>query len=91
MKAVTIHIEEELFAALEEICSWKEQDESQVFTDALIKYVETEQLKRSLQEKDNHIGLSLLKLYEELVAEDIELAEQGITDYQKMLEEVDAM
>jgi len=85
MKAVTIHIEEELFNTLEEICDWKGQNESQVFIDALRKYVEAERLKRSLEET------ALIKLYEELAAEDIELAEQGITDYQKMLREADTM
>ena len=65
MKTVTIHIEDELFTALEEVCGWKGQNESQVFTDALTKYVKAEQLKRSLQKT------TLTRLYEGLTAEDI--------------------
>ena len=51
--------------------------------DILRKYTQAERLRRSLQDP------ALIALYEELVVEDVALAESGMADYQQGLELAD--
>ena len=83
MKTLPLTIDDDLDAALEAACAEQGRDKSEVVAEILRKYVETERLKRSLQDP----GLSAL--YEQLAAEDSALAEQGMADYQDMLEAAD--
>jgi hypothetical protein len=70
-------------AALAALRAEQGRNEPEVVADVLRRYVETERLKRMLQDP------ALAQLYEELAAEDKALAEEGVSEYQQTLQEAD--
>lgn len=70
-------------AALAALRAKQGRNETEVVADVLRRYVETERLKRMLQDP------ALAQLYEELAAEDKALAEEGVSEYQQTLQEAD--
>lgn len=83
MKTVLLNLDDELDAALETVCAERGRDKTDVVREVVRKYVEVERLKRSLQDP------SLAELYQQLAAEDVALAEEGMASYRQMLEEAD--
>lgn len=83
MKTLSLRLDDELDAALEAVCAEQGRDKAEVVTEVVRKYVETERLKRTLQDP------SLAELYQQLAGEDVALAEEGMADYHQMLEEAD--
>jgi len=83
MKTLPIKLDDELDAALEAVCAERGLTKHQLAADLLRRYVEAEQLKRTLQDPD------LVALYQELASEDVALAEEGMAEYKQMLEAAD--
>jgi predicted transcriptional regulator len=83
MKTLALRLDDELDAALEAVCAEQGRDKIDVITDIVRKFVEAERLRRSLQDP------TLAELYQQLAAEDIALAEEGMAEYQQRLEETD--
>jgi metal-responsive CopG/Arc/MetJ family transcriptional regulator len=83
MKNLPVKIDDELDAALDVVCAEHGLKKTELVVDIVRKYVETERLKRALQDP------SLAALYEQLAAEDVSLAEEGMADYQQILESAD--
>jgi hypothetical protein len=83
MKTISIPIEDQLDAALEIVAAKQGRDKVQMVADLVRKFVAEEGLKTDLQNP------ALAKLYPELKAEDIALAEEGIADYQQTLTRAD--
>ena len=83
MKTISLRIDDEVDAALAALCAEQGRNETEVVADVLRRYVETERLKRMLEDP------ALAQLYEELAAEDRALAEEGMAEYQQTLQEAD--
>jgi hypothetical protein len=83
MKPLPVKLDDELDAALEAVCVEQGRTKVDLVTDILRQYVETERLRRTLQDP------TLVALYQQLEAEDAALAEQGIPEYRQMLEAAD--
>jgi len=83
MKTISLRLDDELDAALEAVCKEQGRDKADVVTDIVRKYVEIEKLKRTLQDP------ALAELYQQLAVEDVALAEEGMAEYQRMLEATD--
>ena len=69
MKTISLSLDDDVNAALAALCAEQGRDEPEVVAEVVRRYVETECLKKSLQDPE------LAKLYEDLVAEDKTLAE----------------
>jgi len=82
-KTVTIVLDDELDAALEEICLEQGRTKGDLIVELLRKFVEDERLRLDLNSSE------LAELYQALVNEDVTLAEEGMADYQRMLKETD--
>jgi predicted transcriptional regulator len=83
MKTFPLRLDDELDAALEAVCKGLGRDKADVVTDIVRKYVETERVKHALRDP------ALVALYEQLAAEDVALAEEGMAEYRGMLEATD--
>jgi predicted transcriptional regulator len=82
-KTVTIVLDDELDAALEEICLEQGRTKGDLIVELLRKFVEDERLRFELNSSE------LAELYQALVNEDVTLAEEGMADYHRMLKETD--
>jgi predicted transcriptional regulator len=82
-KTVTIVLDDELDAALEEICLEQGRTKGELIVELLRKFVEDERLRFELNSSE------LAELYQALVNEDVALAEEGMADYHRMLKETD--
>jgi predicted transcriptional regulator len=82
-KTVTIVLDDELDAALEEICLEQGRTKGDLIVELLRKFVEDERLRFELNSSE------LAELYQALVNEDVALAEEGMADYHRMLKETD--
>jgi predicted transcriptional regulator len=82
-KTMTIVLDDELDAALEEICLEQGRTKGDLIVELLRKFVEDERLRLDLNSSE------LAELYQALVNEDVTLAEEGMADYQRMLKETD--
>jgi len=82
-KTVTIVLDDELDAALEEICLEQGRTKGDLIVELLRKFVEDERLRLDLNSSE------LAELYQALVKEDVALAEEGMADYHRMLKEAD--
>jgi antitoxin component of RelBE/YafQ-DinJ toxin-antitoxin module len=82
-KTVMIVLDDELDAALEEICLEQGRTKGDLIVELLRKFVEDERLRFELNSSE------LTELYQALVNEDVTLAEEGMADYQRMLKETD--
>ena len=83
MKTISLNLDDELDSTLEMISSEQGRNKAEVVVDVVRKYLETEKLKRSLQDP------KLIELYQQLIFEDRELAEEGLEEYDNLLSEAD--
>ena len=83
MKTVYIDLDDELDTALETICSEAGFSKVEILLNVVRKFVEAENLKKTLQDRE------LQELYKSLMNEDVMLAEEGIGEYTEMLREAD--
>ena len=83
MKTISLRLEEELDAALEALCAAQGREKADLVRQIVCRYVETERLKRTLQDP------ALVDLYQQLAAEDVARAEEGMAEYQRLLEASD--
>ena len=83
MKVITLSLDENVDAALEALCAAQGRDKIELVREVLSRYVEEERLKRSLQDP------ALARLYAELAAEDVALAEEGMAEYRRVTEAAD--
>ena len=83
MKSLSLDVDDQLDAALEAVSVGKGRAKADIITQVLRQYVQTERLRQSLQDP------ALVALYQELAEEDVQLAEEGMGDYQRMLTEAD--
>ena len=79
MKTLPLDLDDELDAALDAVSLEQGRRKAELVVDIVRKYVGAEQLKRTLQDP------ALVALYEQLAAEDLALAEQGMGDYSRVL------
>ncbi len=83
MKTISLRIDDEVDAASAALCAGQGRKETEVVADVLRRHVETERLKRMLEDP------ALAQLYQELAAEDKALAEEGMAGCQQTLREAD--
>ncbi len=83
MKTLPIVLEDDVDDALEAVSSGLGRLKIDLAADVLSKYVRAERLRQSLQNP------FLVALYQELAMEDVALAEEGMADYQRGLEQAD--
>ena len=74
MKTISLKLDEELDAALEVLCAAQGRNKADLVRQIVCRYVETERLKRTLQDP------TLVDLYRELAAEDVAQAEEGMAE-----------
>ena len=84
MTTLHLKLDDDLNAALDQVCAGQGRDKESLATQLLRQYVNMEQLKRTLQDPD------LAELYQELQGEDQELANQGMDEYNRLLNEADS-
>ncbi len=80
---VTLTIDEALDAQLEQVSLRAGRAKSDVVADVLHRYVQAEQRRRQ------PIDPALVTLYSQLAEEDVALAEAGMDDYARQLNEAD--
>ncbi|MBK5291930.1 MAG: hypothetical protein JJE04_09675 [Acidobacteriia bacterium] len=83
MKTISLQVRDEVDAALATLSAEQGRNKADVVADVLSKYLEAERLKRILHDP------LLARTYEQLAAEDAALAEEGIFDYHRILDEAD--
>lgn len=83
MKTLPVVLDDDVDAGLEDVSLRQGRAKIDMAAEILRKYVQTERLRQSLQDP------ALTALYRELAAEDVELAEAGMADYQHGLEQAD--
>lgn len=83
MKSLSLMVDDQLDEALEAVSLGKGRAKVDIITQVLRQYVQTERLRQSLQDP------ALVALYEELAEEDVQLAEEDMADYQRILAEAD--
>lgn len=83
MKTLPVKIDDELDAALEIACAEHGLKKADLVIDIIRKFLETERLKRALQDP------TLIALYQELADEDVSLAEAGLAEYKQTLAAAD--
>jgi hypothetical protein len=83
MKTLALNLDDDLDAILESISSTQGRSKADVAVDALRRYARREGLRTALQDP------KLQALYAQLATEDLALAEQGLSDYQSLLEQMD--
>ena len=84
MTTLHLKLDDDLNAALDQVCAGQGRDKESLATQLLRQYVNMEQLRRTLLDPD------LAELYQELQEEDQELANQGMDDYNRLLNEADS-
>ncbi len=84
MTTLYLKLDDELSAALDQVCAGQDRDKESLATQLLRQYVNMEQLKRTL------LDPNLAELYQELQEEDQDLANQGMDDYDRLLNEADS-
>lgn len=83
MKTISLKLDEELDAALEALCAAQGREKGDLVRQIVCRYVETERLKHALQDP------ALVDLYQQLAAEDVAQAEEGMAEYHRLLEASD--
>lgn len=83
MKVLPLNMDDELDAALDAVSREQGTGKAELVIDIVRRYVAAERLKSTLQDP------ALVALYEQLAAEDLGLAEEGLADYAKMLQAAD--
>ncbi len=83
MKTIALELEDSVASQFAQACRSEGHGERDVAAGLFRRYLEVDQLRRSLA------GKRLAKLYESLAEEDVALAESGLTDYQRSLTQAD--
>lgn len=83
MKSLSVLVDDQLDAALESVSADKGRAKADLVIQVLRRYVQTERLRQSLEAPE------LAALYQELEAEDVQLAEDGMEEYRRLLAEAD--
>ena len=83
MKSISLHLEDDLDAALTRLCAEQGREKAHVIADVLRKHVQAEGLKASLANPE------LALLYSELATEDVALADEGLPEYRQGLDQAD--
>ena len=83
MKIISLTLDAELDAALDELCAAQGRDKIDLVREVVCRYVEMERLKYALRDP------AVAESYRELAAEDLARAEEGMAEYQRILEETD--
>jgi predicted transcriptional regulator len=83
MKTLSLHLEDDLDAALTQLCAEQGREKAEVVADVLRKHLQAEGLRSSLRDPE------LARLYGELAAEDLALAEEGLPEYRRVLDQAD--
>jgi hypothetical protein len=83
MKTLPLRLDDDLDAALDAVSAEQGISKADLVTQIVRRYLETQRLKHALQDPD------LAALYQQLAGEDVALAEEGIADFQRLLEEAD--
>lgn len=83
MATITLTLNDDLHAALEALCAQQGRATDTILGDLLRRYVDSVQLKQTVQDPD------LIQLYQELTAEDLALAEMGMAECNQHLREAD--
>lgn len=83
MKTLPLLLDDDLDAALNVVSAGKGRSKADLAADVLRSYVQKEKLRQTLQDP------VLIALYQELADEDVQMSEEGMAEYQQMLEEAD--
>jgi hypothetical protein len=83
VKVLPVSLDDELASVLAAVSAARGLDETTLASDVLRKFLKAEQLKRTLDDP------ALAALYEQLAAEDLALAEEGVAEYHQALEAID--
>lgn len=83
MKTLPLVLDDDLDTALNVVSNDKGCAKADLAIEVLRSYVQKEKLRQTLQDP------ALMTLYQELAAEDVQLSEQGMAEYQQTLREAD--
>jgi hypothetical protein len=83
MTTISLALDDQLYAALESLCAGQGRSKDDLLADVVRRYVAAEQLKRELQ--DPELG----QLYQELAVEDVSLAREGMSEFERLNKEAD--
>ena len=83
MRTLQVPLDEEVDAALEALCARQQRAKETVVSELVRQFVNSQQARQTLQSGE------LKALYEQLADEDVTLAEAGMDDYKRLLEEAD--
>jgi plasmid stability protein len=84
MATLVLNLDDGLNAALEALCAREGRDKAALLTDILRRHLDSEELRQCLSDPE------LKRLYDEqLAAEDVALAEEGMAEYEDLLREAD--
>lgn len=78
-----MQLEDDLDAALTRLCVEQGREKAQVVADVLRQHIQSESLRTTLGDPE------LALLYDELAAEDVTLAEEGLAEYRRALDQAD--
>ena len=83
MRTLSLSLDDDLDAALGTVCAELGREKADVVADLLRKYLGAQRLKRTVQDP------AAVQLYRELETEDLALAEEGMAEYQEILDRAD--
>lgn len=83
MRILPLVLDDDLATSLQTISAGQGRAETELVMEMLRQYVRAEQLRQALQDP------TLIALYQELADEDVYMAEEGLADYTRQLEEAD--
>jgi hypothetical protein len=83
VKTLVLRLDDAAMAELERVSARQQRDVTTFAEDLVRRYLEAERAKQAMQSSD------LVALYGELAGEDVSLAESGLADYSRLLEEAD--
>ena len=84
LKTILLQVDDELDLALTAVCAERGSKKDDLVAGVLTNYLASERSKRILQDDP-----ALAELYAQLAPEDAALAEEGISEYQRLLEQAD--
>lgn len=83
MRTLPLVLDDDLATSLQTISAGQGRAETELVMEMLRRYVRAEQLRQALQDP------ALIALYHELADEDAHMAEEGLANYARQLEEAD--
>ena len=84
MKTIVLQVDDEIDVALTAVCAERGRKKDELVAGVLARYLASERSKRMLQDDP-----ALAELYAQLADEDVALAEEGISEYQRLVEQAD--